>query len=147
MGASKSRDIRDALVTRLATVQKDGAVAFTEVVGFEGNAFDGYPSVRVLPLDLNNEKGSSYEMDRTVGFIVRTHVPAVQDGSDYAAMYELTDLIVDSLDEADVDNTFQAAIGTYILSTTRGSWTYEDSGTGVVLCADINVEVSYSKDL
>ena len=147
MAASKSRDIRNALIAVLVPLQIDSEPAFMEVVGHTGGEWDKYPTVRVLPLDVSNEKGAQSQNDRTVAFVVRTHIPATQNGEDYEKMYPLTDLIIDALDKADYDNTFQTAVGTYLMNVTRGEWQYIETAKGVVLMSDINVEVSYSKNL
>jgi len=147
VAVSKSRDIRDALISVITPLQLDGEQAFMEVVGHEAGAYDKYPTVRVLPIDVSNTKGAQSQNDRTVVFTVRTHVEMAEDGSDYNQMYPLTDLIIDALDEADQGNTFQSSIGTYIMNVTRGDWQYLGVPSGVALVADINVEVSYSKNL
>lgn len=147
MGASKTRDIRDALISVIAPIQRDGEPAFTEVVGYPGDQFDSYPSVRVLPLDIDNQKSAFNQVDRHVAFTIRTYLPAKDDGSDFDQMYELTDLLIDSLDEADQSDALREQLGTYMLNTTRGSWDYFGDQSGVSLYADINVEVAYSQDL
>lgn len=146
MAASKSLDIKNALVSLLQAVQLDGETAFTEVRGHTRGEFNGYPSIRVLPLDVSNEQGAQSQMDKTVAFSVRTHLP-IGDGSEFDRMYILTDLILDTIDQADNDDDLRAALGTNLMSATRGLWGEMETQRGVVLYADINVEVSYSKDL
>lgn len=147
MAASKTRDIRDALVGLIQPLQLDGESAFVEVKGHPNGQFDGFPSVRVLPLDIDREKGAFRQVDPTVAFTVRTHVPEKDDGSDFNYMYELTDLLMDALDEADATDALHETLDSYNMSAARGSWGYEDTQEGVVLFAEINVAVTYSKDL
>lgn len=141
-----SKDIKNALVSLLSDVELGGEPAFTAVKGNDAGEFDGYPSVRVLPGDQTTEKASTQQNDRTVSFIIRTHVPEDGDGSEVDLMYDLTDLIIDTLDSADASNVLAAQIGTYILNATRGDWFVTDSNAGSILMCDINVDVSYSKN-
>ena len=146
MAGSKAKDIKNQLVTLIQGLQLDGEQAFVDVQDNSIGKFDGYPSVQVLPGRQDTEKAAQNQNDRTVVFEVRTHVEPQEDGSEFDYMYELSDLLIDSLDQADADNTFQAAIGTYILNATQGDWDYIDGPAGPVLVFVINVEVSYSKD-
>lgn len=146
MAGSKARDIKNQLVTLIQGLQLDGEQAFVDVQDNSIGKFDGYPSVQVLPGRQDTDKAAQNQNDRTVVFEVRTHVEPQEDGSEFDYMYELSDLLIDSLDQADADNTFQAAIGTYILNATQGDWDYIETPAGPVLVFVINVEVSYSKD-
>ena len=147
MAESKARDIKNALVGLIEPLQLDGETAFVEVKGHPRGEFDGFPSVRVLPADVSSENVAFGENDRTVSFTVRTHLPVKTDGSEFDRMYELTDLLVDALEQADFDNTLQSQVGTYILTASRGTWMDVSTQSGVVLQCDIDVDVSYSKEL
>ncbi|PPG60261.1 hypothetical protein [Rathayibacter sp. AY1C5] len=149
MAESKSLDIRNALRSRLQAIQLDDEPAFTEVSGIPFGEFDSYPSARILPSVQDNEKAAFRQNDRTPSWVIRTYLPfgAADQEASTDKMYVLMDAIFDALDEADQDNTFQEAIGTYILAVDRGEWSVDETAVGVVLYADINVEVSYSKDL
>lgn len=151
MGKSKIRSIKDALITLLSTVEVNGEPAFVEVKGHPRGEFDGYPGVRVLPRrPVENEKGAMSEQDRTNSFIVRVHMPSTDEGGEFDKMYDLTELIIDTLDQADNDDTLNEiddTIGTYLLNTTSGDWFEQNTQGGLVIMADINVEVAYSKEL
>jgi hypothetical protein len=146
---SKSKAIKNALVEILSNCELNGEPAFTDVKGHPRGEFDGYPSVRVLPGDQSNRKASQGQNDRTPAYVVRTHVPIQDDGSEIDYIYDLTDLILDTLDTADFENQLNEldpTIGTFILTADRGDWLPVETPTGVVQACDINVEVSYSKD-
>jgi hypothetical protein len=151
MDKSKIRSIKDALVTLLSGIHVDGEPAFVEVKGHPRGEFDGYPGVRVLPRKpIDNEKGAMAEQDRTNSFIVRVHMPSTDEGGEFDKMYDLTELIIDTLDQADQDdalNEIDSSIGTYLLNTTGGDWFEQNTQAGLVIMADINVEVGYSKEL
>ena len=55
---SKSRAIRDGLVTLISELELDSEPAFISVKGNPKGEFDGYPSVRVLPGDQSTEKAA-----------------------------------------------------------------------------------------
>ena len=146
---AQSKSIKNALVTLLSGLQLAGETAFTEVKGYSAGEFDGYPSARVLPGDQTTEKAAIGQNDRTVSLIVRTHVMATDDGTDIDYLYDLTDLIIDSLDAADFDNELNIidpTIQTHMLDATRGDWSMDDFGAGPVLLCDVNVDVKYSKN-
>lgn len=147
---ARSKAIKNALVDLIDDLTYEDETAFTSVVGHNGGEFDGYPAVRVLPGDTTTEKASVSQNDRTLTFIVRTHLPVKEDGSEVDYMYDLTDLLLDQFDSGDFLNALNAkdaTIKTHILNATRGDWFDSDTGTGVVLMCDINVEVRYSKNL
>lgn len=150
MAASKTKSIKDAMVSILSAIELDDEPAFVAVKDHPRGEFDEWPSVRVLPADQPNEKGSMGQNDRTPTFMVRTYVPATNEGTEFDQMYVLTDLILDALDEADFNNSLNEidqTIGSYMLNATRASWFDSDSQAGPILICDINVEVTYSKDL
>ena len=147
MAESKSRDIKNALVTLISGLTQDGEPAFVSVEGHSIGKFDGYPSVQVLPGRQDTEKAAQNQNDRTPVYEIRTHVEATETGSEFDYMYELTDLLIDALDQADHDDAFRAVTGTYLLNVTQGDWDYIETQAGTVLVFAINVEVTYSKDL
>lgn len=147
MAESKGKDIKDAIIALVEGIQLDGEPAFLEVKGHPWGQFDGYPSVRVLPADQSTEKGAFGQNDRTVSLSIRTHLPVSESGSEFDQMYVLTDLIMDALDVADFNNTFSGSLGTYVLNASRGAWQEDDTQSGPVIACDIDVDVSYSKNL
>lgn len=143
--ASSSKDIKNALISYIQEQQKDGEPAFVTVTDSMTKTFTGYPSVAVLPASQSSSKAAYGQNDRTVAFIVRTYLPVEQDGSEVDYMYDLTDLLINALDEADFTNALD--VQTYLLNASRGDWYDTDTEAGPVIMADINVEVTYSKDL
>lgn len=153
-----SKRIRNALVSVIAGIQVDTGAgpgnAFAEVVGDTATEFDSYPSVRVLPRDLANDKAAVATSNRTQALIARVHLPlenkevvplAVID-----QMFDLTDLLLDELDEADFIsalNTYDITLNTYLLNATRAGWTVGPSGSGVIISCDVNIDIEYSKEL
>lgn len=156
--SGKSKRIKNALKIMLTAVQYDagsgGEAAFTSVLDNTRGEFDGYPAARILPADLTTTKASVGQNDRSVNFIVVVTLPLEDSPETEAAtfdkMYDLTDLIIDTLDQGDfigAVNTADPTIGTYILNATRGDWMVVDTKAGLQLTCDVNVEVKYSKEL
>lgn len=154
----QSRKIKDALVTILSGIEYEKTAgnledAFVSVKGYAFGEFDGFPAVRILPGQVDKERGSMSQDDRSVAFVVRVHVEREQDTSeehDINHVYDLTDLIMNRLDGADFHNTLEQVdptIGTYMLECQRGEWSEVTSSVGALLMCDVDVSVSYSKDL
>lgn len=146
MAQSKSKDIKNAIVTMLTDLQLDGEPAFIQVKGHPRGEFDGYPSARVLPGDQTTAKGAYGQNERTPAFIIRFHVLATNTGVEFDRMYELTDLVLDTLDTEDYSGDFIPTLAAEELNASRGDWYDEDSAAGPILTCDVSVAVSYSKD-
>lgn len=143
--SSKALDIRDQLKTIIENVQLEGEPAFAGVIGHPRGQFDKQPMVRILPNDQTSENATFGQSDRTVSFIVRTHLKATDEGTEFDVMYELTDLLIDRLDQADHNNELDN-FNVFFIETTRGVWFEEESQAGPILSCDLNVAVKYSKD-
>lgn len=146
---ARTRAIKDALITVLEGVEYKGEQAFTKVVGHTEGEFDDYPSIRILPGDQTAEKSTMSQDERTIRFIVRTHVE-LDGGNGFDYMYDLTDLILDTVNEADFADRLKdinPEIPTYMMEADRGDWFDAETQAGPVLMCDVNVEVRYSKDL
>lgn len=145
---ARSKAIKNALIAVLEAAQLNGEPAFTKVIGHTEGEFDSYPLLRVLPGDQSSEKATQSQNDQTVRFIARTTVPLdAGDGFDY--MYDLTDLIMDTVNEADFADTLSAkdpTIKAHMMLADRGDWQAFDTQAGSMLACDVNVEVTYSKD-
>src|SRR5947209_1024044 len=101
----KSRQIKDALITVLSGIQLDAGSgpepAFLSVLDTATGEFDGYPSIRVLPGQVDTTKSSVSQNDRAVAFIARVHLPleagavdddpATREHEAINKMYDLTD--------------------------------------------------------
>jgi hypothetical protein len=153
-----SKRIKNALKTVLTGITYDtgssSEAAFVSVKGSTKGEFDGYPAVRVLPGDVTTDKASVAENDRGVAFIVRVHLlmenkPESEEDT-YDWMYDLTDLILDTLDIGDytgVLNSVDNTLDTLMLNATRGDWMVAETNAAAVLLCDVNLNVRYSKRL
>lgn len=151
---SKTKTIKNALKEMLSTLEYRDEPAFVEVVGSTDREFSGYPSVRLLPERIDNEKAAIGQNDRAIHFKAIVHLElenadSIQENI-IDHMTDLTDLIMDALDEGDYQNTLEAidpTIGTYIMSATDAAWDVVDSKAGSLLLLVISISASYSKDL
>ena len=147
--AFASRSIKDQLITIIQGITYEGEPAFTEVRGHPRGEFDSYPSVSILPGEQLSTKWEQGANNRNPMYIVRTQLKATNEGTEFDYMYDLTDLIIDTLDTADYNGEISLdALGVHalILNTTRADWFEADSQAGPLLMCDINVGVEYSKD-
>jgi hypothetical protein len=150
----KSKRIKNALVSVLTAITYNDESAFTQVLDNSRNVFDSYPNVQVLPGDVSNEKTTTGQTDRTPAYIIRIRIP-LEDANQtqstaYDHMYDLTDLVLDELDTSDHDSTLNdidPTLGVYMMDATRGDWMVVPSSGGDTLLCDVNVQVTYSKDL
>lgn len=155
--SGQSNKVKAALMTMVTQITLDrGSGSEPAFVAVRDNAFgsfDGYPLVRVLPGDLQTVKTDVGANERTLVFDLFVHVP-LEDSeqtqtTSYSQMYDLTDLLLDTLDAGDFHGALtqiDSTIGTFILNATRGDWTVVPSNGGSVLVCDVNVEIRYSKD-
>ena len=154
----RSKRIKNALMSILSDIEYDAGSgsepAFTQVVDNTSTEFESYSSLRVLPGDLDTNKASVAENDRTVSYVVYVHLPLeakpVSESATYDKMYDLTDLIIDRLDVGDYDNalnTSDPTVGTHFLDAERGDWIVNTSKGGAILICQVNVNVRYSIDL
>lgn len=156
---SQARGIKDALVTLLSGVQLDaghgaepafGLVTDDPSMTFTGNE----PFVMVYPAPSNDTKAAIGQNDREVAFIVivvlsmenkqRTQVQT------YDYMYDLTELILDCFDEGDFTdalNRTDTTLHTWIMNATRSTFLPAEAKAGAILLCNIDVAVTYSKDL
>lgn len=150
----KSVAIKNAVVELLTGLQYKGEPAFAHVTDSTAKDFDAYPIVRVLPENMENEKGSFSQMDRAMNlqvvvFLSLEDLTKIQSET-IDQMLDLTDILLDTLDEGDEANTLEdidPTLNTYIMKATRADWDPVDSKAGALLMLVIAVEVSYLKDL
>lgn len=150
-----SRRYKDALKSYLATIQLDGGSgpenAFYAVLDTPKGQFDGYPTLMVMPGSLDDEKASVRQTTRTLNLILRTYVLLEADkpqANAYDQLYDLTDLLLDTLDQGDINDslkTYDATLTNWMLNASRGEWAAEQTPAGVVITADVNVEIRYTK--
>jgi hypothetical protein len=157
--AGKSRQIRDALVTLVSGLTYEGEPAFVSVKDSTNGEFDGFPSLRVLPDPqggLENENVAMSQQDRTVALALLGHIESKDDNPEVdveskaiSQMLDLTDLIIDAIDEEDFTNALdiETDTGTYVMTAQLGEWNWADSSAGVLLLFLVHVKVAYSKNL
>lgn len=154
--SGQSKKIKNALMTVLSGITYDAGSgsepAFVQVLDSQTGEFEGYPSLRVLPGDVTTEKAATNQNMRTVSFIVRVHCNLEETPESESAtvnqMYDLTDLIIDSLDAGDGSGALHQAdssLDTLILNATRGDWSYAPAAVGAILLCDVNVSITYSQ--
>lgn len=154
-----SKRIKNALKTVLSAITYDtgsgSEPAFLSVLDNTKGEFDGYPSIRILPGDITTEKASVFENDRTVNFVIRVHLfmenKPESESATYDWMYNLTDLILDTLDVGDSTGALNTADPTLqnilMLNATRGDWIVAETDSATALLCDVNCSVHYSKML
>lgn len=154
-----SRKLKDAVVTILAGIQYDAGSgvesAFVDVLDSTKDAFNGYPAVRVLPNNLGSQTGTNTERDHTVSLAIILHLeledPNNVESAIYDQMYDLTDLIVDTLQSADFSRQLETIDPTitsfFKLEVNNSDWRVASGKTGGMLFANITCDITYSKDV
>jgi hypothetical protein len=150
----KSVAIKNAVVELLTGLQYKGEPAFAHVTDSTADDFKAYPIVRVLPQFVDNDKDSFSQMNRGVNLQVVVFLKLEDStriqGQTIDQMLDLTDILLDTLDEGDDTNaleTIDPSLNTYIMKATRADWDPVDSKGGAMLMLVIAVEVSYLKEL
>lgn len=154
---SVSKRIKNALVTILQGIQYDTGSgpepAFVSVIGSTKDEFDSYPLLRVLPAHVDDQKAATGQNDKTIHFMLLGHLQ-IEDVTTVPAdvfdhMYDLTDLIIDTLDTADFTDqlrTVDATLPTFLMDVTQGDWTTEPTSAGAQLTWVINLQISYAQN-
>ena len=153
----QSRRIKDTLVTIISGITYDSGggaePAFVSVQDSTKDAFSGYPAVRILPNQLSSQTGTNTERDHTVSYALILHLPLEDannvESATYNQMYDLTDLITDTLQHSDfirqletLDPNIQLFKNLEVKNT---SWRVASGKTGGMLFANISVDITYSK--
>lgn len=155
MADGMSKRIKNALKTYLGSITYNGEQAFTSVLDSTSGEYSGYPIIRILPADMTTTKGAVGENDRSVNFVARVHLPlegstGKSESQIYDWMYDLTDLIIDQLDQGDFNRaleTIDTNLDTLILNASRGDWTVAESDNAAILMCDVAIEIRYSRDV
>lgn len=150
----KSRSIKNALLQLLKDIQYEGEPAFANVTDDTSTDFEEYPVLRLLPDFIENEKGAMSQNDRTVNLQAVVMLP-LEDPAHIQAqvidqIYDLTDLVLDALDQGDFRSRLEQidpTIGTFILSATMANWEPVDTKAGAQIMMVINISAEYSLDL
>lgn len=152
---STARSIKDALVTILGQIQLDAGsgpeAAFALVTDDPSAAFNQEPFCLVMPAKSDDVKAAVGVQDRTVAFTVII-VLSLENGQrtqpqTYDYMYDLVELTLDSLDNADwadTLNTLGVNLDTWFLNATKNEIVIGESKGAAILIGTIDVAVSYS---
>lgn len=155
---SQARKIRDALVTVISGINYDTGSgpeqAFQLVTGDPATEFNQEPYALVYPAPIDSIKGATGQQDRTVAFkiliLLNMENGARTQSQTYNYMFDLTELVLDVLDEGDFHdtlNTIDNTLGTWIMNASRGTFVPAETKAGAALLCTIDIAVSYSKDL
>lgn len=153
-----NRKIKDALISMLQGITYDTGSgpepAFVNVLDNTKYEFEGYPSVLVLPNTLASTTAQSAQMDHTVSFATIMHFslsdPATIETATYNQMYDLTDLIVDTVEHGDYIgqlSTIDPTITNWRMDVKQARWYVATGKIGALLLCNVDIEVTYSKDV
>ncbi len=154
----KTRHIRDALVTLLQGVTYDAGggsePAFGLVTADPSQEFTTEPFCLVYPAMSQDVKGATGQNDRTAAFAIfvmlNMETGTRTQAQTYNYMSDLTDLILDALDEGDFNDSLNISdntLGTWLMDASRSDFRpAETKGAAVLLCS-IDVAITYSKNL
>lgn len=153
-----SKKIKNALKTVLQGITYDtggGAEpAFVSVLDNTKDEFDGYPSMRILPNNINSSSAATGEFDHKISYALLMSFPLEStldiESTTYDHMYDLTDLVIDTIEHADyvgqlsqIDSTIQ----NWMMNVPQSRWYVGQGKAGALLLAEITVELTYKKDL
>jgi hypothetical protein len=153
----KSKLIKNGIKALVATIKYDTGSgpedAYSLVTDGTKDEFDTSPVLQILPGNLDPAKGTTGQDDRTLTLILRTHLQFEASSADDSTiidhMLDLTDLLIDTIGQADHDE--QGFVGTgisaWLMDAQRGDWFVKPLAEGADLTCDVNVQVKYSKDL
>lgn len=153
-----TRRVRDALISLINGITYDtgsGAEpAFGLVTADPKPENEAEPYVLVWSLPSKDVKGATGQQDRTLSYAVFVQLDLETATRTQAQtinyMSDLTDLIIDTLDEADYNgqlHTIDSQINNWILNTSRSDFKPAKAKSGAVLLCQITADVTYSRDL
>ncbi len=97
------RDMRDAVVTILETVELSSEPAFAQVATAPISNYTGTPAATVVPAEIGSEYLNVSENLRAYGFNVHLHMPLNREeswGEEIDTMLDLVDGVLDALDQS-----------------------------------------------
>ena len=155
---SMNKRIKNALVLLATSIQYDVGQglepAFTQVLDNNRQVFDGWPNVSVLPGKLQVQRDTTHQADKIPSYILRIRIPMedsnISQSAAYSYMYDLTDLLIDAFLMADNQQSLtdsQGLIAITMMDTSLGDWLEVPSSQGSVLICDVNIAITYSKNL
>lgn len=150
----KSLSIKNAVVTLMSEVEYKGEPAFANVTDDTASDFAEYPVLRVLPNFIENTRDAQSQNDRDVNLQLVVTLPLEDPAAIQAKVidqiYDLTDLILDTLDSGDFNDRLKEidpTIGSYDLVADRADWDVVDTKGGAQLMLIVGIVVSYVLDL
>lgn len=153
-----NRRLKDALVTILSAVQYDAGGgpenAFAQVIDNTHDEFEQSPTLRILPNRLASITGSDTQKDHTVSLSAIMDFPlqdpANIESTTYNQMYDLVDLVVDTIEHADYIgqlSEIDPLIKNWKMDVTQATLSLAGTKEGAALLCNINIELTYSKDV
>lgn len=140
-----TKKIKNGLIAVLKTVEAtENGTKIQEVTDTTVKQFVAYPSVRVLPNDLDNSPETNRSDSRVAGFTLLVHIElenTPESESDaFDTMYDLQDAITQKLAEYDWTNS----LNILSVNVTTGNWEVLEMQTGLNLVFRMDVAASYS---
>lgn len=141
-----TKDIKNSLVRALKTLKPtENGTEIQEVAGSSFQIFEAYPSIRVLPDDVDNETETNRSDERMAKFTLLTHIEMTEtpesEEEAYNTMYDLQDLIMDKLQEYDWENL----VNVLQTQVTYGGYELLEMNNGINLIFRMTVTVKYSR--
>ncbi|MDQ0672939.1 hypothetical protein QFZ36_000500 [Pseudarthrobacter siccitolerans] len=128
--------ISNEIKTIVEGVQQSGSAAFTEVVEYPTNEFEGYPAASVVPTAVESTVFTSTQNQRAYGFMVELYYNVDQNNwaSAFDIMRDLVDAVLDALDQSEDLNA-----SCDFLKAVPMEWTLQEAGQGLVLATEIRL--------
>lgn len=154
----KAKRIKNSLVALLTGIQYDAGSgpedAFQQVLGSNYGTFTGWPNVQVLPGHEAVTVVTTHQNDKAPDYIIRVRI-ALEDTSQsqdaaFEQMYDLSDLMIDAISDADHDSTLndsEGTLGVYMMNINQGDWAILPTNGGLCLAFDLIVQVTYARDM
>jgi hypothetical protein len=153
--AGITRQLKDALVAILQTVQYGGEPAFVSVLDNTHDEFSGFPAALVLPDKITSvPMGLGGQMEHTAAFEFVTHIPVASpsdvEQTQYNTMYDLTDLLQNAIESGFFTNALSqqiAGFASYNMTCKQAVIRPVQSKIGPILLSRLNIEITYSQDV
>lgn len=137
------KDIKNAIVAQLTTLQYGDETAYGQVVSDTRPSFETYPAARVIMNGQPNEVSTNKQNERTVEFLVISYFEykgLENEATAFDLAYDFNDLVIDTLDELQPGFTV-------ITEPTQSTWEVIETKTGNILSIMATVRIKYSHDV
>jgi hypothetical protein len=120
----------------LEAVQVAGSSAFTEVVEYPTNQFNGYPAASITPSEVQSDFITVAQNQRAYGFMAELFVSLDQESwpTAFTNMRDLVDAVLDKLDQS-IDLNGKCDF----LRAVPMEWTIQEAGQGLVLAVALHL--------